>query len=158
MNDLSFDQKKQTILEYRDKINALTHQQYHAQAQKHGLSLEQFHLLIELDELDIDLPAEDSGLSIGKIAQHIGNAQNTISERISRLEKKGLVQRIRDPKDRRICRVVFTEEGQKIIETINHAADAFMLSDALDVLDEEEINQALCILEKILSQMERKAK
>jgi len=151
-------EKRYTLVDYKNKIDALIHQQYHVQAQKYGLSLEQYHLLIELDELMLDVPAEDPGVSIGKIAQHIGNAQNTISERISRLEDKGLLQRVRDVKDRRVSRVCITGEGQKIIDAIEQEAARFSLVNAVETLEDEEVDQMLAILKKILLHMEAKAR
>jgi len=155
---LAATENRQILIDYKNKIDALIHQQYHLQAQKHGLSLEQYHLLIELDELMLDVPAEEPGLSIGSIAEHIGNAQNTISERISRLENKGLVQRCRDAKDRRINRVLITAEGQKIIDAIDRETASSLLVDALGVLNDAEVNEMLNMLKKVLSQMEKKVK
>jgi DNA-binding MarR family transcriptional regulator len=154
----SLEQKKQIICDYKDRIDTLIHDQYHVQAQRLGLSLEQFHLLIEMDELMLDVPADQpSGLSIGRIAEHVGNAQNTISERVTRLEDKGLVRRVRDTADRRINRVSITEEGQNMLQEISSQASISFLKEAMDALDDDEVDQLLVILEKVLRNLEKKA-
>jgi DNA-binding MarR family transcriptional regulator len=149
-------QKMRSILESKSKIDALIHQQHHRQAQRHGLSLEQFHLLIEMDELMLDIPADDAGLAIGRIASHTGNAQNTISERITRLEEKNLVQRIRDANDRRISRVTITEKGREMIDTISKEASSSLCQNALEVLVDDEVDQLQDLLKKILVSLQAK--
>ena len=70
--------------------------------------------MIELDVISEEaLPP-----TIGEIAVNIGNAPHTLSGRIKRLEKKGLVRKEKDETDLRINRVVFTEKGQNLINNI----------------------------------------
>jgi MarR family transcriptional regulator, organic hydroperoxide resistance regulator len=144
------------ILEKKSLIDSLIHRQHHLLAQKHDLSLEQFHLLIELDELMVDVP-EDSGLPVGQLASHTGNAQNTISERITRLENKSLVTRVRDASDRRINRITLTTAGRELIETIGREAGAILLRKALETLPDEEVAQLDFLLGKVLVNLEQKA-
>ena len=73
---------------FKKQIDVSIHQKYHTIAKMHGLTLDQFHLLIELDELLLDVPTEDAGIPIGAIASQRSAAQNTISERVSRLKKR----------------------------------------------------------------------
>lgn len=149
-------QISQSILEKKSLIDSLIHRQHHLLAQKHDLSLEQFHLMIELDELMMDVP-EDSGLPVGQLASHTGNAQNTISERITRLEAKGLVARVRDAGDRRINRITLTAAGRELIETIGREAGAILLREALETLPDEEVAQLDLLLGKVLVNLEQKA-
>jgi DNA-binding MarR family transcriptional regulator len=149
-------QISQSILEKKSLIDSLIHRQHHLLAQKHGLSLEQFHLMIEMDELMMDVP-EDSGLPVGQLANHTGNAQNTISERITRLEAKRLVARVRDAGDRRINRITLTAAGRELIETIGREAGAILLREALETLPDEEVVQLDLLLGKVLVNLEQKA-
>ncbi|OEC85817.1 MULTISPECIES: MarR family winged helix-turn-helix transcriptional regulator [Methanobacterium] len=141
------------IWEYLERVEKVIHSKHHKAAKKYGLTLEQFHLLIELDELELDIISEKAlPPTIGEIAADIGNAPHTLSGRIKRLEKKGLIKKIRDEKDLRINRVVFTEKGRDLInnikketgdEFIHKAAkmDEKMLKDLLKGL--KELNESL---------------
>jgi len=77
-------------------LNRQIHLKHHEIAQSHGLTLEQFHLLMELDELELDMISDDLlPPTIGELAADIGNAPHTLSGRIKRLEKKGLIKKYR---------------------------------------------------------------
>ncbi|MCZ3365963.1 MULTISPECIES: MarR family winged helix-turn-helix transcriptional regulator [Methanobacterium] len=141
------------IWEYLERVEKVIHSKHHKAAKKYGLTLEQFHLLIELDELELDIISEKAlPPTIGEIAADMGNAPHTLSGRIKRLEKKGLIKKIRDEKDLRINRVVFTEKGQDLINTIKkETGDEFIhkaakmdektLKDLLNGL--KELNESL---------------
>lgn len=122
-------------------LNRQIHLKHHEIAQSHGLTLEQFHLLMELDELELDMISDDLlPPTIGELAADIGNAPHTLSGRIKRLEKKGLVEKIRDENDLRINRVVFTEKGQKLINTIKKEAHNAFIQNALKKMDKETLD------------------
>lgn len=102
-----------------EKINRILRLKHHEVAKKYGLTLEQFHLLIELDELKLEMVSDEIiPPTIGEIAIDIGNAPHTLSEKIKRLEKKGLVKKVRDETDQRKNRVTFTEKGKNLINNI----------------------------------------
>ncbi|UTB32379.1 MAG: hypothetical protein NKF70_12950 [Methanobacterium sp. ERen5] len=70
-------------------VDRMVRLKYHEAAKKYGLSMEQFHILIELDELELDIISEEVlPPTIGQIALDLGNAPHTLSGRIKRLEKK----------------------------------------------------------------------
>ena len=105
--------------------------------------MEQFHLLIELDELELDIISEKAlPPTIGEIAADVGNAPHTLSGRIKRLEKKGLVKKIRDEKDLRINRVVFTKKGRDLINTIKKESGDEFVQKAVK-LDKKTLNDLL---------------
>lgn len=71
------------------QINRRVTSKHHEIALKYGLTLEQFHLMIEMDELELDVISDEAlPPTIGEIAADLGNAPHTLSERIKRLEKK----------------------------------------------------------------------
>ena len=142
----------------KKQIDVSIHQKYHTIAQTHGLTLDQFHLLIELDELLLDVPTEDVGMPIGTIASQLSAAQNTISERVSRLEKKKLVERIPDQQDRRISRVILTQEGKELLEHLEIVASRNAYMEALNNLPENEITQFHATMQKILSDLTKSEK
>jgi DNA-binding MarR family transcriptional regulator len=53
-------------------------------------------------------------LSAGEIAEHTGLATATVTNLIDRLEQKGFVRRVRDPKDRR--RVIVEPSKERVAE------------------------------------------
>ncbi len=135
---------------YWKQINRIIHFKYHETSQKYGLTLEQFHLLIELDEIESGL-VPNNGLppAIGQIAADIGNAPHTLSGRIKRLEKKGLIKKVRDENDLRINRVVFTDEGRDLIKTIKNEASDVFIQNAFKKMDEETLNNFLGALKEL---------
>ena len=144
------------ILDRKNTIDSLIHKNYHNLSQKLGLSLDQFHLLLELDELNIDLENELSAPTIGTLAKNINVSQNTVSERITRLEKKGLVKRIADSKDRRISHVVLTDSGINLLKNIGSKAETEFVKSALLNLKNNELENLLLYYDKLIAKMEEK--
>lgn len=127
-----------------EQINKRIRLKHRKIAQKYGFSFEQFHLLIELDHHDEMTFSSDSlPPTIGNIADFTGNAPHTISERVKRLEKKGMILKIRDEQDHRICRVMLSKEGQKMISGIKNEAGNIFLNNALSKMDEESLENLL---------------
>lgn len=145
--------KAKKVIKLRSAVDEVIHGRYHKLAKKYNLSLEQFHLLIELDELALNLSDEMSAPTIGDIAKNINNSQNTVSEKVNRLEKKGLVKRVKSEEDRRVSRVVLTDEGRELINDISEEASGKFLLDSILDLDEGDIDNLLNGLEKLYKNM-----
>lgn len=152
---MSKDEKIKNIINYRRSIDELIHGRYHKLAEKYNLSLEQFHLLIELDELALVVDDEITAPTIGDIAKSIKNSQNTVSEKVTRLENKGLVERVKDSKDRRISRVVLTKQGRELIDKLSSEASSEFLFNSISELDEDTIDNLLNSLKKLYEKMRR---
>lgn len=136
-------------------VDRLIRSKYHEAAKKYGLTLEQFHLLIELDELELDIISEEVlPPTIGQIAADIGNAPHTLSGRIKRLEKKGLVKKVKDENDLRINRVVFTEKGRNMINNIKEEVSSIFIQNVLK-MDEKSLNNLLDGLEELNKTLSR---
>jgi len=54
-------------------------------------------------------------LTVGEAAAHLGRAQSVVSEIVDGLARKGLLERERDPHDRRRTLVWLTGEGQDVL-------------------------------------------
>lgn len=145
--------KVKSIINYRRSIEEFIHGRYHKLAEKYNLSLEQFHLLIELDELVLTINDEATAPTIGDIARSIKNSQNTVSEKVTRLENKGLVERVKDNKDRRISRVVLTEQGRKLINKLSSEASSEFLFDSISGLNDDTIDNLLNGLKDLYEKM-----
>ena len=50
-------------------------------------------------------------LTIGEASKHLGRAQSVVSEIVTRLERRGLIERMRDERDRRRVLVWLTANG-----------------------------------------------
>ena len=55
-------------------------------------------------------------LTIGEMAHHLSRAQSVVSEIVDHLERDELLERMRDPKDRRRVLVWLTEAGLELLE------------------------------------------
>jgi DNA-binding MarR family transcriptional regulator len=60
--------------------------------------------------------ANSGPLAVGEIAEHFDRAQSVVSEIVDGLEKKGLLERMRDPKDKRRALVWLTDAGLAALE------------------------------------------
>ncbi|MEJ9210878.1 MarR family transcriptional regulator [Bacillus smithii] len=84
--------------------------------------------------------------------QQIGSkillASGSITYVVDKLEKKGLVERVACPTDRRVTYAAITEKGRAVIEEIfpKHAENIHTL---MSVLDDEEKETAIRLLKKI---------
>ena len=73
-----------------------------------NLTMQQNRVLILLAH------AEDHTLSLKALEEHFGAAQSTVAGLVSRLEKKGLIEAVASPADRRVKLARLTEEGARI--------------------------------------------
>ncbi len=75
---------------------------------------------LELWEFDVLAALRRAGdpyaLSPGQLATQTLVTSGTITNRVDRLEQRGLVNRERDPNDRRGVRVVLTDQGRKLVD------------------------------------------
>ncbi|MTI68706.1 MAG: MarR family transcriptional regulator [Firmicutes bacterium] len=137
---MDFKKEANSIVSSIRKINSIIHKNHHRIAKEHNLTLEQFHLLIHMPN--------DNNLTVGQIANRFNKAQNTMSEKVTRMEAKGLLKRINDKNDRRICRVIVTKKGKELIEKIKYKANNEFIQNALTEMDEGKVNELMKNLEK----------
>lgn len=138
------------IVDYIEQINKLIHMKHHELAHKNNLSLDQFHLLIHLKHKLY----KDKSPTIGDIAKRSGRAQNTISERVTRLEERGLLKKVKDENDRRISRVIMSDKGRELISSINYQASKEFVFNALSDIDEKISVDLLKGLEQLVGKLQ----
>ena len=73
-----------------------------------NLTMQQHRALVTL------VRAENQTLSLKALEERFGAAQSTVAGLISRLEKKGLVEAVNDPADKRVKLARLTEEGRRL--------------------------------------------
>ncbi len=78
----------------------------------------------------------------------------TISEMLSKLEKKGLIEKTRQDDDRRKALITLTEEGEKLSPT--DTSDS--LHERYEALTPEEIDEMIVLLRKLLDSWEKEDK
>lgn len=130
------------------ECDKLIHKKGHEIAQNYNLTIDQYHLLVMLS-------FSEWPPTIGEIAKKFGKAQNTMSERISRLEEKELVERITDFEDRRSIRVNITKEGEKLVETIRRERSSIFVLNATTKMEEDEVDILIRQLEKLYMYLEK---
>ncbi|WP_236908142.1 MarR family winged helix-turn-helix transcriptional regulator [Clostridium sp. Cult3] len=133
---MNIQQRSESISYYIRECNSIIHLKGHQIAQEYGLTYDQYHLLVHLD-------LSEQSPTINDLSDKFNRAQNTISEKVSRLEEKGLVERIGDTEDRRITRVVITVKGEDLIHAIREERSNRATFKALEKMEEEEIDALL---------------
>ncbi|MEQ9449794.1 MAG: winged helix DNA-binding protein, partial [Rhodospirillaceae bacterium] len=83
--------------------------------------------------------------------QFQGTTKGTASQTVAALVRKGYLRRVGDKQDRRVHRLVLTDEGQALLKS-----DPLQeLSAALEVLTQEERWSLAVNMEKVLRQLIR---
>ncbi|NMB07660.1 MAG: winged helix DNA-binding protein [Tissierellia bacterium] len=136
------EKKSESISNYIRECSGIIHEKGHSIAEEYGLTYDQYHILLYLRH-------QTNPPSINTISEKFNRAQNTISEKISRLEEKNLVEKIDDKLDRRITRVIITEKGNQLIKTIRKERNVRIVYNALETMNEKEIDSLLSNLNKL---------
>ena len=89
-------------------------------------------------------------LPIGEAALHLGRAQSVVSEIVDQLEGHGLLERERDPADRRRVLVWLTPAGQQRLRRDRQVLSAELLQQAFRGLPAEQATALLTSLQLLL--------
>ena len=95
---------------------------------------------------------EEGEMPISQLAQCTGSANSTVSGIVDRLERMGLVKRVRSEQDHRVIYVALTESSramERAVEPDVNAQMSRMLTD-LTTQELEQIRGALETLERVL--------
>src|SRR5690349_4133648 len=85
-------------------------------AEKHGLSLRDYIVLSALDRAP--------GLTQGELGKSLGLDKTTLMSQLDRLERRALVVRHGDPRDRRLRIPVITDDGRALRSRVADACAA----------------------------------
>jgi DNA-binding MarR family transcriptional regulator len=77
-------------------------------------------------------------LTIGEMARHFARAQSVVSDIVSGLEKKSLLERMPDERDRRRTLVWLTDEARDVMARKNQVLDPARVARAMKSLGESE--------------------
>lgn len=85
-----------------------------------------------------------------EIAEYICAPLNTATGVVGRLEKKLMVERLRDKEDRRIVNIVLTKEAEDFIEQVKRTISHYF-QEVVKALSDDEKKAALSIFTKVVS-------
>lgn len=88
------------------------------------------------------------GINQGGLADLLEVEPITACRMIDRLEESGLVERRRDPADRRIWRIYLTDAAWPVIDQLRALADE-MIEAALDGIEEPDRERLIALLSRI---------
>ena len=119
---------KNIVWDYTRRIADKMNNIFNPMVEKYGLTLLQVRILFTLQQHPYE--------SIGGLAHRIHVAGTNLSPICKKLEKEGLIQRLRDREDERVINLVLTEAGAKIVEEIDAAFDDKMEAILPDVTEQ----------------------
>ena len=127
---------------YIKRIDNALEKEANSNLQALNLTMQQNRVLIQLAH------AEEHTLSLKPLEERFGAAQSTVAGLVSRLEKKGLVEALSDPSDKRIKLVRLTKEGQQL-HGESHQRVVESEERLTSLLSEEEKEALLTCLKKV---------
>jgi DNA-binding MarR family transcriptional regulator len=77
-------------------------------------------------------------LTVGEMARHFGRSQSVASEIVGGLEKKGLLERMRDERDRRRTLIWLSDEARAVLARRRQVLDPSRVARAMRALAEPE--------------------
>ncbi|MGQ0803292.1 MAG: MarR family winged helix-turn-helix transcriptional regulator [Actinomycetota bacterium] len=91
-------------------------------------------------------------LTLGELAEIERVQPPTITAAVGRLGAQGLVERQRDPEDRRVARVHVTKSGRKLLEETRSRTSAYLERRVGELSDRDRatLERAAAILERLL--------
>jgi DNA-binding MarR family transcriptional regulator len=123
------DQSAQAIARVREK-----------ELENYDLSMIQSKILSSIKTLE-------SNPSIGELATLIYREHNSISQITDRMERKGLLNKYRDPQKKHLTRIAITNDGEKTYKSL---ASRKSIVDILSFLSTQEYKNIKYYLEKLL--------
>ncbi|WP_226036495.1 MarR family winged helix-turn-helix transcriptional regulator [Aquibacillus saliphilus] len=97
---------------------------------------------------------EDGDLTIGELSNKINLAFSTTTDLIDRMEKRELVERIRDLNDRRVVRIHLLEKGTSIINEVIEKRQDY-LGEVLENVPVEKVDSLNSILSLLHDNMKK---
>ncbi|MEJ2865569.1 MarR family winged helix-turn-helix transcriptional regulator [Actinomycetospora flava] len=113
-----------------------------------GLSLSDFDVLVALSE-------SDGPLRVQELADHLQWEKSRLSHQLSRMERRGLLERQDCPDDARGAFVVLTVAGRRTIEAAAPAHVEAVQTLVFDGLDDAQVQAWAEIADAVLARLDR---
>lgn len=107
---------------------------------EHDLSLAQYNVLRILRGAGTD------GLTCGGVSDRLIQHDPDVTRLLDRLEKRALIERHRDQKDRRVVRTAITDAGLALLATLDGPVDAIH-EQQFGHLSEEQLQQLMAVVD-----------
>ena len=104
-----------------DRMNGV----FHPIIDRYGLTITQMRVLFEIRRED--------GCTVSGLSRRVCAAGTNVSALCKRLEREGLLERSRDPRDERVVHITLTGEGRRTVDEV----DA-LVTRAFPLLNEED--------------------
>lgn len=104
-----------------DRMNGV----FHPIIDRYGLTIMQMRVLFEIRQED--------GCTVSGLSRRVCAAGTNVSALCKRLEREGLLERSRDPRDERVVHITLTGEGRRTVDEV----DA-LVTRAFPLLNEED--------------------
>ena len=131
---------------YFKKISDAVAKRANRSLQSHNLTLSQFHMLMALAS------SKEKTHSLKELEAHFHVAQSTMAGLVARVERKGMLETLSDPEDRRIKRVQLTQVGLKTSQACR--ADIRQTEETLVAgLNEEEKTLLMDMLRRVYASL-----
>ncbi|ALC81944.1 MULTISPECIES: MarR family winged helix-turn-helix transcriptional regulator [Bacillus] len=98
---------------------------------------------------------EFGDMTIGELSTKMYLACSTTTDLVDRMEKNNLVERVKDPSDRRVVRIHLQPEGERIIQEVIKKRQEYLQS-MLSSFTTEEVDIFERSLVKLQQEMKRK--
>jgi DNA-binding MarR family transcriptional regulator len=108
------------------------------------------HLLTSESTAALQHLIEAGPLTVAEAAAHLGRSQSAMSEMIDRLERRGLVARVVDTRDRRRTLVWLTDDGRDALDEARQVLSESRLRDAFAGLDDAERKMLIDLMSKLI--------
>ena len=139
---------KETMELFRQVILPLWHitraQIHDLATSEYGITSSQFHTIRRISQGDA---------SVSALADCMHVSRPNVSRAVDELVQNGLVNRTRDPNDRRNVQLSLTDEGEKKIKDL-HKKYGELLADQFSILNDEELrilSSALKSIKKVIN-------
>lgn len=127
------------------KVHQLIYRELQRNFYDKGITTAQFEVLMELKK--------HRELPMWKIGDLLSVTGGNVTGLIDRLEKKGLVERERSEKDRRIIMAKITQRGDKVFKNVSGEFEAKLLT-TLSALGNGDLNKFNLMLEKLHEELQ----
>jgi DNA-binding MarR family transcriptional regulator len=114
--------------------------EYVTRIARDGVSAAQMGVLMRLRTL--------GDMSISGLAEVLGIGLPNVTGLVDRLEERGLVERLRDPGDRRVVRVHLTDPGSRIPDGME-GLQRDVLGRVVDAMDRGTLERCLAVLDAV---------
>ncbi|MCL4422523.1 MAG: MarR family transcriptional regulator [Actinobacteria bacterium] len=106
---------------------------------------------VTLHQLEALRLVQEEGLTMTELAKSLGISESAATALVDRLVRNGLVERLADPEDRRLVRIVPSERARNLAARFL-AHQRAVMEDAFQVLDDDQLEVLVQLLEKVAAQ------